>query len=227
MTGSAREDIALNAPKNGHSSSNPMKLFNCHPMWQGQMTAIRVQSFQLHFGLSFSPSDYAGHSSGGRWNWFKESLISSQSLYKDHYFLITATRVGLYSLTQDISLQYALYFLYQTDSEKTHERKQAILKKNSGEATREVSPHWREAWRASKRLERVKQLRQTGDKRQGGISPKMSLSLMQTSFWNGKKVNEEWTKKRRTSNFSQPLNVRRQKAEIEMWKLNLTTEDEK
>lgn len=44
----------------------PMKLSNCHPIWQGQMIAIRVPSFQLHFGLSFSPSDYAGHLSGRR-----------------------------------------------------------------------------------------------------------------------------------------------------------------
>lgn len=42
----------IKCTKYGLSSSNEMKSFNCHPIWQGQMTAIRVQSFQLHFGQS-------------------------------------------------------------------------------------------------------------------------------------------------------------------------------
>lgn len=86
--------------QNGLSSPNTMKLFNCHPIWQGKMTAIRVQSFQLHFGQSFSPSDYAEHSLKGRWNWLKKGVITGQSFWKDNYFLIMVTRAILHSLTR-------------------------------------------------------------------------------------------------------------------------------
>lgn len=89
----------IKCTKNGLSSPNPKELFNWHPIWQGKITAIRVQSFQLHFSQSFSPGDYTEHSSKEDKNRLKDGLITGPNFWKYNYFLIIVRRAILHSLT--------------------------------------------------------------------------------------------------------------------------------